>query len=929
MRSKRVRVGGDCAPKRAIVLCALAGGLWGAVDAHAQLIPWNTPIDGNWNDTSKWTGGNVPDANGETAVLGLTGAYQVEVNNSYQIGALQMTNADAILNIAGDKSLTIVNAMDLAGILVVNTNGVSASTALRFSRSIPGAVSLTGTGTIYLNANSGNLDTGYLTTVNNTVASIGSGITVRGLGRIYGRYIHAGTIVADDPFGATLEMMNVTMQGSGALRAEGATLAIQSPGIVSQLTNVSMTASSGGKFLVHNGTTLLTGVPMTGPLTISGNAVLQQSDGVVTGNVTVNAGGGLRVTSADFTLNGDVKINHNGTGASTYLSFAQSGSLLGSGRVTLNCTLGNLDTAYLWTDANVVTTIPNGRIIDGAGRMYGRYQFGGIIRANDQLLGRPLELQNINLVSTGTGAIEAVGAPFQIQSPGVLGQVTGVSMTASNGGSFFVHNGTTQFTNVSLSGPLTVSGNATLRQDNGSVNGKLTLNAGSLFRITGPNFAHTGDMLVNHNGAGASTAMIFDQSGSLLGSGVITLNCNSANLDTAYISTESNVTAALPAGRTIEGAGRLYGRYQLGGTLRASDGVLSRPLELVNINLSGTGTGALEANGGLFQIQSPGIFGQVSNVTMTASNGGRFLVHNGSTQFTGVSMAGPLAISGNATLYAENSSISGPVTLNSGAGLRVTSAAFTHNGDMLINQNTGGSATYLYFGQTGTLGGSGTITLNCNLNNFDTAFITTESNATVTLPGTRTLAGTGRIWGKFILNGVLAPSNVSLFSPIGQIDLVNSLALGSSSSFEADIASPSSFDRITGSAPRTLGGTLKLRVVNGFVARTQNPIEIVGGSGARTGTFGSIIPPAGYSVQSSYTPTGITVALSRTCPADLNSDSLVDDADFQLFIGPYNILDCSDSLMPAWCPADLNDDTIVDDADFGIFVGGYDALICP
>lgn len=65
------------------------------------------------------------------------------------------------------------------------------------------------------------------------------------------------------------------------------------------------------------------------------------------------------------------------------------------------------------------------------------------------------------------------------------------------------------------------------------------------------------------------------------------------------------------------------------------------------------------------------------------------------------------------------------------------------------------------------------------------------------------------------------------------------------------------------------------------------------------------------------------------CTGDLNDDGFVDDADFVLFAGSYNILDCADSTMSLGCFADLNGDAYVDDSDFVMFVAGYDALICP
>ncbi|MBX3379947.1 MAG: hypothetical protein KF805_07615 [Phycisphaeraceae bacterium] len=71
------------------------------------------------------------------------------------------------------------------------------------------------------------------------------------------------------------------------------------------------------------------------------------------------------------------------------------------------------------------------------------------------------------------------------------------------------------------------------------------------------------------------------------------------------------------------------------------------------------------------------------------------------------------------------------------------------------------------------------------------------------------------------------------------------------------------------------------------------------------------------------------VGYARSCPADLNGDGLVEDADFSLFVGAYNILDCADPTMPSSCAADFNFDRVVDDTDFIVFVGAYNELLCP
>ncbi len=65
------------------------------------------------------------------------------------------------------------------------------------------------------------------------------------------------------------------------------------------------------------------------------------------------------------------------------------------------------------------------------------------------------------------------------------------------------------------------------------------------------------------------------------------------------------------------------------------------------------------------------------------------------------------------------------------------------------------------------------------------------------------------------------------------------------------------------------------------------------------------------------------------CPADLNGDGVVDDADFVIFVAAYNLLYCSDALMPEGCASDLTNDGYVLDDDFVAFVPAYNDLLCP
>jgi hypothetical protein len=73
----------------------------------------------------------------------------------------------------------------------------------------------------------------------------------------------------------------------------------------------------------------------------------------------------------------------------------------------------------------------------------------------------------------------------------------------------------------------------------------------------------------------------------------------------------------------------------------------------------------------------------------------------------------------------------------------------------------------------------------------------------------------------------------------------------------------------------------------------------------------------------------LLTVVTPACPGDLNLDGFVDDADFQVFVVAYDILECADSTMPPACPSDLDADGLVNDSDFGVFVIGYDTLLCP
>jgi hypothetical protein len=67
------------------------------------------------------------------------------------------------------------------------------------------------------------------------------------------------------------------------------------------------------------------------------------------------------------------------------------------------------------------------------------------------------------------------------------------------------------------------------------------------------------------------------------------------------------------------------------------------------------------------------------------------------------------------------------------------------------------------------------------------------------------------------------------------------------------------------------------------------------------------------------------VSFTYACRADINNDTVVDDADFEGFIVEYAKMKCDRSDV---CRGDFNEDGFVDDNDFAAFALAYDRLLC-
>lgn len=196
--------------------------------------------------------------------------------------------------------------------------------------------------------------------------------------------------------------------------------------------------------------------------------------------------------------------------------------------------------------------------------------------------------------------------------------------------------------------------------------------------------------------------------------------------------------------------------------------------------------------------------------------------------------------------------------------------------------------------------GSGTVGTPTSIVNF---------RGEVVIGGTLTKAGGGVSWGfaRWTDTG-LAPV---LESP-GSVDV----SCGETARFRVRVAS--------GYPGTAYAWRLNGSAVVGNPTAAADALEISAVSHSDDGTYDCVV-----STDCGQTVSSGAVLVSTCCPADLNYDGGVDDADFQIFGAAYNLLVCGEGAMPAACPADLNRDGAVDDTDFVLFVVAYDALECP
>jgi fibronectin-binding autotransporter adhesin len=742
--------------------------------------------NGAWSSNSTWSCNCVPASidsvtiDGETVTVGspasiadltltagaLGGASTLTVTNSFTWTAGDVTNNAGTLALAATTTTTISGGSN-RGLGRIVTNA--------------GTVNYSATGQIqHTDATFTNNGTFNLTSALNWAQS-GAGSFVNGAGANFNKTVDAGT----GTFGVSFTNNGTVTLSAGLLAFFG------------QFHNASNVTLNAGTAIGINA-----GGSHSGAFSIASTAAIEYLAGTTTFSGTFTGAGTVRINGAS--------MNFSGTPGGDHLDL-DAGSLGGTGTLTIN---GSFD----WTA---------GSVSNNAGTLIlANTASSTISGASNRSLGR-IVTNNGALAFSATGQIQHVDATFT--NNGTFTLTSLVNWTQSGAGSFSNgapgnFNKTTDGGNGTFSVPVSNSGAMTLSAGSltfngsfsnansvllspgtaitvasgGSHSGTFTIDTGSVVTYTGGTTNFSGTFVnagmvringgsVNFTGTPSGDHLDFD-SGTIGGTGALTINGSFDWTGGAIGNNAGSLTLAGTATSTISGAlNRSLGRivtnsgtltFSATGQIQHNDAVFTNNgtfnlTSLLNWAQSGAGSFVNGASGNFNKTGDTG----TGTVGVGFTNNGAMTISTGALTFTGAfANANAVTLDPATTLTATSTgSHSGSFSLGAGAtvvytgGTTTFSGTFTGTGRVHINgatMNMTGSPSGDHLDlDAGTLGGTGTLTIN---GSFDwTGGAVTNNTGTLSLAATAssTISGAAsRSLGRIVNNaGTLA------FSATGQI----------------------------------------------------------------------------------------------------------------------------------------------------------------
>lgn len=761
---------------RATLRVAALAGTCLAAPALAQ-YQWAAPSSGSWFTAANWTPLGVPNAAADTATLALTGAYSVSIPSGVELTGLTITNPAVTIDLdcGNGQSLRLgAGGLTLGGTLNINTDAGAYDT-LSFSTSATIAPPAGGSGRITLNASPGDYTSALISAAGGPV-TLAANITVDGVGALSGQFINRGRIAGSPNLGVLALNADITQQSGGQVFIDNS---------AHRFTLGPGSTISGGVVRAINGAAVQT----LGSSTIAGVAnqgliLVDPGNGAVT---SIGAGG---ITSA-----GTITINSDAAQYDT-LSFNANTSVASA--ITLNASLGDFNSATLTTATTATGTL--------LGTVAGQGVLSGNLNNNGSILGG----DGFGTILTNTTFNQLASGRFNVSGANKFATIS-TNATVSGGLVQTSAGGVVQtFSSSTLTGSLTVTAGSDLwiQSGNGSVTTVGNPTTG------GSGIINAGRITINPDAA-QYDQLVLAPNASITGSGgTVILNANLGDLNSANLNT--GPSGALGVGQTIRGVGVITGTSTSGATIA---GGTSPGLFLTNGSMTQTATGQINVAAGDI-----------------ASIAGNFTVNSGLLRTTG---SGIVQTLGTSTI--NRCTNAGTLHIQSGNGgiTNIGPSGLINNATVTINPDAAQYDT-LFIPQSATINsntGPGSIVLNANLGDLNSAAIVVDTGATLTLIG-QTISGVGVLRGNYINAGtigggganigplVLGPvtQTIGRFAPFGAGQFAS---IGSGGSVTGG-----TFDAALGAVVQTVGtctlsgvrntGTLHIESGNGGITTIRN-----------------------------------------------------------------------------------------------------------
>jgi hypothetical protein len=796
--------------------------------------------------------GSFANAGGTIQATG-TGSVITLVNNPVITGGILKTTGTSIIQSPGGQNATLVNltnsgtyaiqnnAVDFFEGTVTNTGGMQLNSGGNFTEiQLKGNVTLAGSGTLTLSNNPNNFIFGnaggeILTTAN----------TIQGAGNIGNgniSVVNNGTIRANQSNTLFIDPSSAGIKNNGTLSVNTGSLLQIENGPLNNF-NSGTDTLSGGKY-VAGGTLEF---PNANIVNNNANISLTSPTAQILSNTSTNALGNF----ANNEVGGVFSIT-GGANFTTASNFTNSGIL----------TVG---TAGAFKVTGILTNFSSSTLTGGTYNIAGTLQFGAAgssIRTN---------AANLTLVGTGAklltlGGGSLLGAFATNTSAGKFTLSAGDSFaTASN----FTNAGTVdleQGSTFKVTGNLT---NSRIVTTNGSnLRGKantLTI-TGTLTNVTG------GSVTIGANNDTADVANIGTLSNSApltVGAGA-TMNLTSGGVDTNTSTISLNGSSLKLSGTsvTLSGTGGVLSLSNSASNLITTSGT---GLTLTNAEtIEGSGTisnlgvtnntaGTLLANQTTPLIFLPGSTGLTNNGTIT--------VNTGDTMRIGTSAGGALKNFSGTTLTGGTYNISGTLQFGASGTKIVTNAAsitlagtgsriidFSNNNvlaNFSTNASTGkftlaGNQSLTTTGGSFTSAGILTVSKGSTLTIGGSSFLFTQTGGTSTIDGTLTSTSStaptfnlngGSLFGGGLVNyslvdkASITPGDSAIKT--GVLTVQQTYTQSSAGTLNISIGGATAgtqFDQLNVKKAATLGGTLNVSLINGFVPAIGSTFDILNGS---------------------------------------------------------------------------------------------------